>query len=75
MTPPTPQERVTNSVGSWLRSFKVVAWAFLGIRKGSESQQDFSQIKPLTVIIVGIFSALLLVFLLVGLVNWVIATQ
>jgi hypothetical protein len=75
MTTPSKHEGPTNGLGAWLRSFQVVAWAFMGIRKGSESQQDFSQIKPVTVIVVGIFSALLLVLLLVGLVNWVIATQ
>jgi hypothetical protein len=64
-----------NGVRSLLRSFKVVAWAFLGIRKGSASQQDFSQVKPVTVIVVGIVSALLFVLILVGVVNWVLATQ
>lgn len=58
-----------------LKSFKVVAWAFLGIRKGSESQKDLSEVKPITVIVVGVFSALLFVLILVGLVNWVVASQ
>jgi len=69
------EQSVNNGAAAWLRSFKVVAWAFMGIRKGSESQQDFSQVKPITVIVVGVLSALLFVLVLVGLVNWVIATQ
>jgi len=72
---PSTQETSAHGVGPLLRSFKVVAWAFMGMRKGSESQQDFSQVKPITVIVVGVISALLFVLVLVGLVNWVIATQ
>jgi hypothetical protein len=75
MTSPATHEKSASGPGAWLRSYRAVAWAFLGIRKGSESQHDFSQIKPVTVVVVGISSALLLVLFLVGLVNWVIAAQ
>jgi hypothetical protein len=59
---------------SLLRTIKVVLWAFLGIRKDSETSTDFAQLKPVNVIIVGLLAALTLVLALVGFVNWVIAT-
>ena len=66
--PPTPAKT------SLLRTIKVVLWAFLGIRKDSETSSDFAQLKPLNVIIVGLLAALTLVLTLVGFVNWVTAT-
>jgi hypothetical protein len=35
---------------SFLRSIKVVAWSFLGIRKSSEFQKDIERVTPLHVI-------------------------
>ena len=58
---------------SFLRSVKVVAWSFLGIRANKEYQQDLAQVNPLHVVTVGIVAALLLVASLIGLVNWVVA--
>jgi hypothetical protein len=61
-----------DSVSLW-RSVRVVAWSFIGIRKGSESKQDIARVKPLHVIAVGITGAALFVVSLVILVNWVVA--
>jgi hypothetical protein len=61
-----------NSTSLW-RSMRMVAWSFIGIRRGSESQQDIARVKPLHVIVVGITGALLFVVGLVILVNWVVA--
>jgi len=58
---------------SFWRSMVVVFWAFLGIRKGSEYRQDLATVKPVHVIIMGIISALVFVFLLIWIVNWVVA--
>ncbi len=55
------------------RSVRVVAWSFLGIRKGSESQEDMARVNPLHIIGVGIAAAALFVVSLVILVNWVVA--
>ena len=55
------------------RSVRVVAWSFLGIRKGSESQEDMARINPFHIIGVGIAAAALFVVGLVILVNWVVA--
>ncbi len=58
---------------SFWRTVKVVAWAFVGIRKHGEYQQDFSKVSPLHVIVIGVLSALVFVMVLIGLVNWVLA--
>lgn len=55
------------------RSVRVVAWSFLGIRKGSESQEDMARVNPFHIIGVGIAAAALFVVCLVILVNWVVA--
>ena len=58
---------------SFWRSVRVVAWSFLGIRKGSESQEDMARVNPFHIIGVGIAAAALFVLGLVILVNWVVA--
>ena len=57
---------------SFLRSLRLVAWGFLGVRKNSEYQRDLAQVNPFHVILAGIIGVLLLVLLLVGLVNWAV---
>ena len=59
--------------GSFWRSIKVVAWSFFGIRKSSESQEDIDQVNPFHIIVAGIVGALIFVFGLIVLVNWVVA--
>ena len=58
---------------SFLRSLRLVAWGFLGVRKNSEYERDLAQVNPFHVILVGIIGVLLLVLLLVGLVNWAVS--
>ncbi len=58
--------------GSFWHSAKMVAWAFVGIRKGSEYRQDFGKVNPLHVIVVGVIGAALFVLALVALVSWVV---
>jgi hypothetical protein len=60
-------------MGSFLRSVKLVAWSFLGIRSNREYQEDLAKVNPMHVVGVGIVGALLLVVALVTLVNWVVA--
>jgi hypothetical protein len=59
--------------GTFLRSVKMVAWSFLGIRKNSEYQEDLAKVNPLHVMVVGVGAALMLVVGLIVLVNWVVA--
>lgn len=61
------------SAPSVWRTFKAVAWAFLGIRKGSGFRQDLTELKPVHIVIVGVVSALIFVLLLVFLVNQIVA--
>ena len=63
--PPAPKG------GLW-RSIQAVAWGMLGVRKGSESERDFAQLRPLQVIMVGLVAVFVLVVGLMALVNWVI---
>jgi hypothetical protein len=59
--------------GSFLRSIKMVAWSFFGIRKSSESQEDMARVNPFHIIGVGIGIAVVFVVGLIVLVNWVVA--
>ncbi|WP_198972470.1 DUF2970 domain-containing protein [Xylophilus sp. ASV27] len=65
-----PGSRPTAGVGL-LRTVKAVAWSFIGLRKGSDFDQDVKQLNPLHIVAVGIAAAILLVLGLVGLVHWV----
>ncbi len=58
---------------SLLRTMKAVAWSFVGLRKGSEYQQDMAQLNPLHVIAVGIAGCFALVISLMFFVHWVVA--
>lgn len=60
--------------GSFLRTFKAVAWSFFGVRKGAEYEKDIEQLNPLHVIIAGVVAAALFVLGLVLLVKWVIGS-
>ncbi len=59
---------------SLLRSVKLVAWSFLGIRSKTAYQEDLSKVNPLHVLVVALVGVLLLIACLIGLVNWVVAT-
>lgn len=58
--------------GSLLRTVRAVAWSLIGLRKGSEYQQDVEKLNPLHIIAVGLVAVFLLVVALIGLVNWVV---
>ncbi len=55
------------------RSFKAVAWSFIGIRKNSEHDKDMHLVKPVQVIIVGLVLALLFVVGLIMVINLVVS--
>jgi len=58
--------------GSLLRTVRAVAWSLIGLRKGSEYQQDVEKLNPLHIIVVGLVAVFLLVIGLIALVNWVV---
>lgn len=57
---------------SMLRTLKAIAWSFIGIRKGSESQRDLARVHPLQLVAAGLVGAMALVGALVALVHWVV---
>jgi hypothetical protein len=61
-----------SAVSNFLRSFKVVAWSFIGIRKQSEFHMDGDSVKPVHVIVVGLLLALLFVLGLITVINLVV---
>ena len=54
MSPVNPSESVVRRKGSLLRTVRAVAWSLIGLRKGSEYQQDLEKINPLHIIVVGL---------------------
>jgi hypothetical protein len=58
---------------SFLRSLKLVAWSFLGIRGNADYQQDLAKVSPVHVVAVGLLGVILFVVGLIALVNWVVA--
>ena len=63
----TPKQK-----SSLLRTVKAVAWSFIGLRKGSEFEEDVKQLNPLHIVAVGIAGAVVLVVALVAVVHWVV---
>ncbi|OYQ39192.1 hypothetical protein CHU94_17510 [Rhodoferax sp. TH121] len=59
---------------SFLRSIKLVAWSFLGIRSNKGYRDDLSKVNPVHVVLVGLIGALVLVIGLISLVKWVVAS-
>jgi hypothetical protein len=59
---------------SFLRSMKLVAWSFLGIRSSSGYREDLSKVNPMHVVLAGLIGVLLLIGGLIGLVNWVVGS-
>ncbi len=54
------------------RTIKAVAWSFIGIRKGSEHQEDFGKLNPFAIVAVALGGVALFVGGLMALVNWVV---
>lgn len=68
MTPQAPHKR---KAAFWA-TLAAVLWAFLGVRRKSDYQQDVERLNPLHLMAVGIAMALLFVLGLIFLVNWVV---
>ncbi len=58
---------------SFFRAVQAVLWAFLGLRKNSEGQEDMAKLNPFHVLVVGISLAIIFVVGLIAFVNWVVA--
>lgn len=66
MTTPIHQRR-----SSLWATVKAVLWGFIGVRGRSDFQDDVARLNPLHLMAVGVAMALLFVFGLILLVNWV----
>jgi hypothetical protein len=60
--------------GSFLQTLRAIAWAFFGVRKGSEYEKDVAKLNPVHVVIAGVLGAVAFIAVLVLLVNWVIGS-
>ena len=69
MQPQRPVAETPKS--SLLRTIKMVAWSFIGLRKGSEFEQDI-KMNPLHIVAVGLLAIFMLVIGLIVLVNWIV---
>ena len=69
---PSADVKPSQRKGSLLRTVRAVAWSLIGLRKGSEYQQDIEKVNPIHIIVVGLMAVFLLVMGLIGLVNWVV---
>ena len=58
--------------GAWLRTLRAVAWSMIGLRKGSQYQQDLEKINPLHLIAIGLLAIFTLVLSLIALVHWMV---
>jgi len=59
--------------GSISGTVKAVLWGFLGVRRNADYQSDIAKLNPIHIMVVGVLMALLFVFALILLVNWVVA--
>jgi hypothetical protein len=69
----TDSQKISKQKTSFLRSVKLVAWSFLGIRSRAGYQDDLAKVNPMHVVLVGLIGALLLVLGLITLATWVVA--
>lgn len=69
----TNRQRAHERRGSVLRTFKAVAWAFLGIRGRGAHQADIAKLNPVHLIIVAIVCAAIFVTSLLLIVRWALA--
>jgi Protein of unknown function (DUF2970) len=58
--------------GSWLRTVQAVAWSFVGLRKGSEFEEDTKTLNPVHVLVVGLGGVAVFVVSLVFFVRWAV---
>jgi len=66
VSPPVHQRRA-----SLWDTTRAVLWSFIGVRRRSDFQDDVAKLNPLHLMAVGLVMALLFVFGLILLVNWV----
>jgi hypothetical protein len=58
--------------GSWTATVSAVLWAFLGVRRKSDFEDDIGKLTPLQIAVVGAIGGVLFVVILMLLVQWVV---
>jgi hypothetical protein len=65
-------KKVPTRKGSWLATVSAVLWAFLGVRRKSDFEDDIGKLTPLQIAVVGAVGGVLFVLALMLLVQWVV---
>ena len=60
--------------GTFVQTFRTIAWSFFGVRRATDHESDASQLNPASVVVAGVVGALILVLILAGVVNWVLSS-
>ena len=58
---------------SLLRTFKAVAWSFVGLRSRGAYEEDIKNLSPIHIIVVGLVAVVLFVTVLVLAAKWAVA--
>lgn len=53
------------------RALSAVFWSFFGVRRRKDYETDFTQLKPLEIVIAGLAGGLVFVIALILLVGWI----
>jgi hypothetical protein len=69
-----PEAPVARPKASFLRSVKLVAWSFFGVRSHQGYREDLAKVNPLHVVLVGLVAVVLLVVGLISLAKWAVAS-
>ena len=67
------QPKLINNQSGWA-TISAVLWAFLGVRRKSDFEDDIGKLTPLQIAIVGAIGGVLFVVLLMLVVQWVVAS-
>jgi hypothetical protein len=73
MTKPRPEARVTGRKLNFFQTVQAVLWSFVGLRRGKDYHEDMANLNPVHLVIAGLLMAVVLVLVLVGIVQAVVA--
>ena len=59
---------------NFFQTLKAIAWAMLGVRKGTGYQEDIAKLNPVHLVIAGLLFGVLFVISLLTIVGWVLAS-
>jgi hypothetical protein len=59
---------------SFAQTMRAVAWSFFGVRKSKDYESDVKQLNPVHLVIAGVIGAAVFIAVLLGIVNWVLAS-